>query len=175
MLRIALLRHAKSSWAEPGLLDINRPLNARGKAAAPVMGRVLASLNFAPDAILCSPAARTRETLALLLPELPERNGGASDAVFEDDLYLAEPGDLLARLRALPETVKSVLVVGHNPGLHELAARCAASGDIGQITKLHGAFPTAALALISFDQLAFKDLDPHSGHLETFVTPKDRA
>ena len=137
MLRLALLRHAKSSWDEPGLLDIDRPLNGRGKAAAPVMGRMLASLNFAPDVILCSPATRTRETLALISPELSgrarRRNGCRRSMT--SCIWLS-PASCWTDLRALPDTAKSVLVIGHNPGLHELAARSCTSGDIGQIASV---------------------------------------
>lgn len=172
MLRLALLRHAKSSWAEPGLIDIDRPLNARGQAAAPVMGRVLASLKFTPGSILCSPAKRTRQTLALIADDV---NANAAAITFSDDLYLAESEELLEYLHALPGTAQCVLVVGHNPGLHELAARLATTGDASQISRLHGVFPTAALAVISFPATSFKDLDPKTGHLETFITPKDRA
>ncbi|NOT71630.1 MAG: histidine phosphatase family protein [Hyphomicrobium sp.] len=172
MLRLALLRHAKSSWAEPGLLDINRPLNARGRAAAPVMGHVLASLKFTPGAILCSPAKRTRETLELIAADV---NASAAAVTYDENLYLAEAEELLQHLRALPDKVKCALVVGHNPGLHELAARLAKSGDVAEITRLHGAFPTAAVALFSFPDQTFEALDPKSGHLETFITPKDRA
>jgi phosphohistidine phosphatase len=172
MVRLALLRHAKSSWADPGVRDIDRPLNARGQAAAPIMGQVLASLKFVPDCVLCSPSARTRETLGLITPHI---GPSAATAVINDDLYLAEPSDILAALRALPENVQAALVIGHNPGLHELACRLAGTGDTTQVMRLTAMFPTAALAVLSFPAATFKSLDPATGYLETFVTPKDRA
>jgi phosphohistidine phosphatase len=172
MLRLALLRHAKSSWDNPDLDDFDRPLNERGRNTAPVMGQMLASLKFKPDVILCSSAKRTRETLACCEPHL---KGSATTAIVDDGLYLASAADILDRIRKVASPATSVLVIGHNPGLHTLAARLAISGDAGQIARLGDKFPTAALAVYSFPQASFAELDPKSGHLEAFITPKDRA
>lgn len=172
MLRLALLRHAKSSWDSPELDDFDRPLNDRGRGAAPVMGQMLASLNFKPDVILCSPAKRTRETLTCIEPTFTSR---PASIMFDDALYLASAADILERIRAVAAPAAPVLVIGHNPGLHTLATRLAQSGDSGQLARLNSKFPTAALAVFSFPHASWADVDHYSGHLEAFITPKDRA
>lgn len=172
MLRLALLRHAKSSWDDPRRLDFDRPLNARGKSAAPVMGAVIASLKLAPDAILCSPAARTRETLDLVMPSL---NAPVTRVLYPQALYHATPDDLLAAVRDVPAETRCILLVGHNPGLHELAHRLATDGAPTDLNRLTDRYPTAALAVLTFPAATFRDLDPDTGTLAAFITPKDRA
>jgi phosphohistidine phosphatase len=170
MLRLALLRHAKSSWDNPGLDDFDRPLNDRGRQAAPVMGQILASLKFVPDVILCSPSCRTRETLAGVA-----FGSAAPAATFDDALYLAGASDIATRIRKVTPANARVLVIGHNPGMHTLAARLATSGDAGLIARVKDKFPTAALAIYSFPQATWGQWEPETGHLEAFITPKDRA
>lgn len=137
-----------------------------------MMGQMLASLNFTPDIILCSSAMRTRETLEGMQPFL---KGSANAAAFDKGLYLASDEDILAHIRKSAPAAATVLVIGHNPGMHILAARIAASGDPGAIARLSDKFPTAALAVYSFPQATWNELDPETGHLEAFITPKDRA
>ncbi|WP_045836488.1 histidine phosphatase family protein [Hyphomicrobium sp. 99] len=170
MLSLALLRHAKSSWDAKGIDDFDRALNERGRTAAPIMGAVLKELNFAPEHILCSPAKRTRETLELIKPFVKE-----ADVTFDDQLYLTSQDTLFARLKDIPVGVKRVLMVGHNPGMHGLALMLAGTGDAKSISRLEDKFPTAALATFSFPQRTWRDLTPATGHLEAFVTPRDRA
>ncbi len=172
MLTLALLRHAKSSRDDQNLDDFDRPLNDRGRQAAPVIAQMMASLRFMPDVILCSPSRRTRETLALV-EQVFAKSPPAVD--FEKRLYLAGASDILARLRRLPADQSAVLVIGHNPGLHALAAHLAITGDAGQLARLDEKFPTAALALFRFSIGTWADLTVQSGHLEAFITPKDRA
>ena len=170
MLSLALLRHAKSSWDNSDLDDFDRPLNERGRSAAPVMGAVLKELGFAPDLILCSSPKRTRETLALIAPFI--RN---AEVAFDDQLYLTGQETLFGRLKSLPPGARKVLLIGHNPGMHGLALMLAATGDAKSLSRLEDKFPTAALAIFSFEQVAWRDLLPASGHLEAFVTPRDRG
>ncbi|HET6387865.1 histidine phosphatase family protein [Hyphomicrobium sp.] len=170
MLSLALLRHAKSSWDATDIDDFDRALNERGRNAAPVMGAALKELQFAPERILCSPAKRTRETLALVQPFLKD-----GEVTFDEQLYLTSPDTILERLKAVPVGVSRVLVVGHNPGLHSLALMLAGTGDAKSISKLEDKFPTGALAVFSFPQVTWRDVAPASGHLEAFVTPRDRA
>lgn len=172
MIQLALLRHAKSSWADPGLDDFDRPLNARGRTTAPLMGQLLASLKFVPDLVLCSPSKRTRETLESILPQV---SLGSAEIKFCESLYLATADDLLDHLRTQSGAAKQLLIIGHNPGLHMLAAKLAASGDPAQLIRLSEKFPTAALALFSFPAVFFAALDIKNGHLDAFITPKDRA
>ena len=195
MLSLALLRHAKSSWDATDIDDFDRPLNDRGRTAAPLMGAALQELNFAPELILCSSAKRTRETLGLVTPFVKD-----AKVMFDDQLYLTSQETLYARLKAVPTDVKRVLMIGHNPGMHGLAlfltmlvmmpvgekammivADASVSlvltgtGDAKSISRLEDKFPTAALAVFSFEQTSWQDILPASGHLEAFLTPRDRA
>ncbi|CAA2139352.1 histidine phosphatase family protein [Hyphomicrobium sp. ghe19] len=170
MLSLALLRHAKSSWDAKDIDDFDRALNDRGRAAAPVMGGVLKELHFAPEQILCSPAKRTRETLSLITPYVKD-----AEVTFDDQLYLTGPDTLLARLKTVPVGIQRVLMIGHNPGMHGLALMLAGTGDAKSISRLEDKFPTAALATFTFPQVTWRDLTPASGHLEAFITPRDRS
>lgn len=136
-----LLRHAKSSWKED-VDDHQRPLNKRGREAARRIGRHLPEAVGAVDLVLCSTALRTRQTLELVLAEFAVR----PVCLFEDGLYLADCDKLLARLRQLDEGVGNVLLIGHNPGLHELAAALAEPGTKPSRALVSGKFPTAARA-----------------------------
>jgi phosphohistidine phosphatase len=162
--QLELLRHAKSSWADPDLADHDRPLNARGRAAAALVGRHMHQQTPPPDLVLCSSATRTRQTLQLL--EL----GADAQVRFEDELYGAGAAGLLARLKAVPTSVGAVLLIGHNPGLEDLTRLLDRDG----LTSVHK-FPTAALAVLAFDIGAWNELAPGTGHLATFFTPRDLA
>jgi phosphohistidine phosphatase len=110
--------------------------------------------------------------LALIAPAL---KGPTAEVAFDDQLYLTSPETLYARLKAVPVNVKSLLMIGHNPGLHGLALMLTGTGNAKSISKLEDKFPTAALAVFMFPQVVWRDLLPASGHLEAFVTPRDRA
>jgi phosphohistidine phosphatase len=129
-----LLRHAKSSWDDPGLDDHDRPLAPRGVRNAAALAEHLRAGQIVPELVLCSTAQRARETLAALLPAFD----GETEILVERGLYGASAGELLERLHAVPEAVASTMVVAHNPGLEELAARLA--GD-----EAPERLPTAAL------------------------------
>lgn len=168
MLTLSVLRHAKSSWDDPGQADVDRPLAKRGVKAARRMGAFMAEKGLAPDFVLCSSAERARATLALILPELsraPHR------VLFEDGLYLAEAGALLKRLRKIPKNARHVLLVGHNPGLEDLVLELAGKGPADELAALRAKFPTAALAVVEFEQKSWRDIEPGSGRLALFMTP----
>jgi phosphohistidine phosphatase len=167
MPTLLLLRHAKSSWDSPSLDDYDRPLAKRGLKAAPRMGAEIASLGLKPDVILCSSAVRTRETLALVLPEI----GGDPEVIYDDAIYLAAPETLLAKVRALPDTAKSVMVVGHNPGMEELAALLVKDGGKADRKDMAEKFPTCALAVINFEAPGWAAVAPGAGTLARFITP----
>jgi phosphohistidine phosphatase len=152
MKRLYVLRHAKSSWDQPGLADHDRPLSGRGRRAADAIGRHLRAEGIEPELVLCSSATRTRETLA--------RIGFQGRA--ERELYGASAGELIARLRDVPPSVGSVLVIGHNPGMHDLAL--ALTGE--PVDK----YPTGALATIELD-----DWTAASGRMIAFVRPRELA
>jgi phosphohistidine phosphatase len=171
MLTLSLLRHAKSSWADPGLDDFDRPLNARGEDAAPRMGAFMARHRIAPELILCSPAARTRQTLDLVLPRLRPQ----PEVVYEDSLYLATEATLLARIRKVPTSVRHVMVVGHDPGLHALARQLAGAGRRKDMDALAEKLPTAGLAVIVLDARTWAGVKRGAGRLERLMTPKRLA
>lgn len=141
MRHVHLLRHTKSSWDEPTLADHERPLAPRGRRACKKLAKHLRREGIRPDLVLCSSSRRTRETLELIRSALK----GAVIEI-EDGLYAADSDRLLARLRELPETAGSVLVIGHNPGLQDLALTLAPGS-----AELAEKFPTGALASFAFD------------------------
>ncbi|AKR54416.1 Phosphohistidine phosphatase SixA [Devosia sp. H5989] len=168
MLRLMLFRHAKSDWPRD-VDDRDRPLSERGRKAAPQMGRFMAEAGLVPGLVLVSPARRTRETWE----RASETMGDDLPAMREDSrLYLAPFGLLLKVIGETPPSVPSLMLVGHQPGLQELAIRLVGSGGIEDRTALGAHFPTAALAVIDFEQEAWPDILPASGRLERFVTPK---
>jgi phosphohistidine phosphatase len=134
-----LLRHAKSSWKED-VEDHERPLNRRGREAARLVGQHLPAAAGAIDLVLCSSAARTRETLDLALAGFAPR----PRCLIEDGLYLADHNELIERLQQLAESEVNVLVIGHNPGLHELAMALTALDSPRARALTSGKFPTAA-------------------------------
>ena len=164
--RLLLLRHAKSSWADPGVRDHDRPLNDRGRRAAVAMGDHLRSQGWIPDLILCSSARRTCETAALLaLPaEIPIE--------IRHDLYLADPDAVRARIQTFDDATPSVLVIGHNPTTHELALDLARRGDSEALTRLATKYPTGALAVLDLDA-PWADLRRGSARLTHFVSPRE--
>ena len=168
MLTLSLLRHAKSSWANPGQQDFDRPLNERGLEAAPRMGAFMADHGIAPDLVLCSPSVRTRQTLGLVLPHFSPatycRLRGRLLSGFPRHASQTHPqtrgrrnacDDRGARSRPAP--------AGHGtPG----------SGDPEAIQALAQKFPTAALAVIVFDGRSWSKVKPGAGRLELFMSPK---
>lgn len=169
MLTLSLLRHAKSSWVDMELDDFERPLAKRGATAAPLMGQYVAQHKLKPDLVLCSGAVRTRATLALVLPEI---GAPPPEIRYDDALYLAPPETILDVLAKAPATAKHVMIVAHNPGLHALALALTGGGERSLIAELATRFPTATLAVLTFDGSDWRRLQPGSGRLTHFMTPK---
>ncbi|HLH91937.1 MAG TPA: histidine phosphatase family protein [Xanthobacteraceae bacterium] len=168
MRRLLLLRHAKSSWAEPGASDHDRPLNRRGEEAAPRIGAYLRRHQLIPDGVLCSTAQRARATWDLVAAEAP----AAPPAIYEARLYEATPRTLLDVFRHAPRDARSVLVVGHNPGLQEVATQLIAAGDLDDRERLREKLPTGGLVVIDFAIADWTKLHARSGRLERFVVPR---
>jgi phosphohistidine phosphatase len=170
MRQLLILRHAKSSWDDAAMPDRDRPLNARGRRSVAIIRQAMQDLNLAPDMVLVSTARRTLETLEALEPW--------SDAPLiepMDTLYLADTAQLMATLNAVPETVRSVLLIGHNPGLHDLATslagpRAMAGGGTAE-RRLAAGFPTAALAEFVI-AAPWCELTQSGGRLVRFLTPR---
>ena len=171
MRQLLLLRHAKSSWDDPRLSDHARPLNARGRRAAAGMAAAMRDLGLAPDVILVSSARRTLQTLEALAPL-----DGSPLVEPMDDLYLAPWPRLLDTLREVRETARSALLIGHNPGLHELAmalAGPAAMAEGGPMTRRLGeGYPTAALCEFAV-AAPWRALAAGGARLTRFLTPAD--
>jgi phosphohistidine phosphatase len=165
---ILLLRHAKSDWADPGLADHDRPLNRRGAQAALAMADHIARQGPLLDFILCSTAARTRQTLAPLL----QRLAPPPSVSFEKGLYLASENALLSRLKALEADVTTALLVGHNDGIWLLANALAGSGPKDAIARLEVKYPTAALAVLRAPVAHWRDLGANQCELVSFTTPR---
>jgi phosphohistidine phosphatase len=158
-----LLRHAKSSWDDPALGDHERPLAPRGRRDGKRVAEHLRREEIEPELVLCSSATRAQETLDLIRPAL-----GSATVAVEDGLYGASSDELLARLRQVPDEVASVLVIGHNPGLEELALVLASTGD--ELGRLEEKFPTAALATLALSQ-AWAPLAAGDATLAAYVVP----
>ena len=168
MLILSLLRHAKSSWSESRLRDIERPLNGRGERDAPRMGVFIARQRLAPDLILCSPAVRTRQTLDLVLPRLK----ASPEIVYEDTLYPGAPAAMLKRLQRVASRVRHAMLIGHNPGLQALANALVEDGAEEDLEALAEKLPTAGLAVIEFDRTSWSKVKAGVGHLKLFMAPK---
>jgi phosphohistidine phosphatase len=169
MHRLLVLRHAKSSWGNAYLADFDRPLAPRGQRAAETMAEHIAALESPPALVLCSTARRAQDTLEPLRDRLP----GSTEVRLEDDLYGADAPDLLVRLRAIPEAVGSVMLVGHNPGLEDLVRGLGRDGDSGLIARIQAKFPTGALATLAFEGPWEKLGSTGPARLESFVVPGD--
>lgn len=169
MKRLLLLRHAKAAPAESGGDDHERPLDPRGERAAAAMGVFLAQDGVRPDVVLCSPSRRTRQTWERVWRELD----GEPAVSFERGLYLAPAAALLERLRGLDATATTALVVGHNPGIEDLAVALAGAGDEDALARLRTKVPTCAVADLWLDAPHWAALAPGAARLRAFVVPKD--
>ena len=164
---LQLMRHAKSSWDDPNLDDRDRPLNARGRHAADAMGARLAAAGAVPGLILCSTAARARETCDRLVAAF----AASPPCRFDDRLYLASAGRVLALLRSLDGAPRMVMVVGHNPGMQALASALAVVAAPTLAERWRRKFPTAALAAFDFAG-EWRDLDSAAVSAVRADTPK---
>jgi phosphohistidine phosphatase len=171
MRQLLLMRHAKSSWDDPKLADHARPLNARGRLAAAAMGDAMRRLGLAPDVVLVSSARRTLQTLEALKP-------WTDTPLVEpmDKLYLASGEQLLSVLQGVAETARSVLLLAHNPGMHDLAMMLAGAPAMRQdtptIRRLAEGYPTGALAEFSIPG-PWWQLDQGGAQLLRFLAPRD--
>ena len=165
--RLLVLRHAKSSWDNPGLDDHERPLAPRGQRALEVMSSHMKASGIEPQLVLCSSSRRTRETLAGMAV------GG--EHLIEPALYSAGCEEVLNRLRDLPDHISTAMLIGHNPAVQVLVLRLTNHDGAGLEDPRRDAikrkFPTGALATVSF-QCAWNELATGRGRLEEFITPK---
>lgn len=168
--RLLIVRHAKSAW--PDLPDHERPLAKRGRRQAPLVGAWLRSRDYHPDLVLCSTARRARETWQLMAGEL-----GSSPRVTNDGrIYAAAAATLLDLVRRTPQTVRTLLVVGHDPGVADLTRALAGdrASDSGRraMARVWPKFPTGAVAVLDVSG-GWSDLDAGAAGLIDFVVPRD--
>jgi phosphohistidine phosphatase len=170
-MRLMLLRHAKSEKAEPGQRDHERGLAARGRTDTPKIGAYMARHALIPDRVIVSSARRTRETWELLAPAFAK----PPPVSFDERIYESNAEKILAVVRETGRTVGTLLIIGHNPGLHDTARLLIASGDVEARERLNEGLPTAGLAAIDFAGKDWRKLHPHGGRLDRFVTPRSLA
>lgn len=164
MKQILLLRHAKSSWDDPELRDFDRPLAPRGETDAPRMGRYVRKIRYKPDLICSSTAVRAKETTRLFI------EGARIDESlvrWNEDLYFEGPAAYLRCIREAPDKCESMMLVGHNPNMEEIATRLAGGKD-----RISFRMPTAGL--ICFESFAHKwsDIGPSTCQVKWMMIPK---
>lgn len=160
MKTLILMRHAKSSWADTDLADFDRPLNQRGLAAAPFMGKIIRHRGINPEAIISSPAKRAKDT-ATLVKEAAEFE---AELKFEEKIYEASPLALMYVTAGIDESVETAMLVGHNPGME---------GFVKALTQRVESMPTAAVAKITLNIENWYDVSANCGDLEEILRPKE--
>ena len=166
-----LLRHAKAVAEGKENGDFDRPLSPRGEKDALKMAQLFLALGVQPDKVLCSPAQRTRQTLKALSNEVK-----GLKVSFPENLYLIDHLDLLARINRVKPEVSSLLVIGHNPGMENLALHLADpvhGGDLEGLARIKAKFPTGALVALRLMNDGWKNLASGDCRLEAFVRPAD--
>jgi len=170
MKRLTLLRHAKSGWDDPVARDFDRPLNAKGRRAARVMGRWLRENGFIFDHILASPALRVVETL----DEAWEGYGRTYHPQYDKRIYLASAAALLDVVQEVPDHHDHVMLCGHNPGMEDLILMLVPdSADEPFRDQVEEKYPTAAVAELEFDVERWEQVKAASAHFARFVRPRD--
>ncbi len=169
MKTLFLLRHAKSERSPGWDNDFERPLAERGRRAAPAIGAWMRDQGRVPSLAIHSMARRAVETWRLVSTEL----GAEIPGIADDTLYLAAPEHLFKAITSAPDRNASILIVGHNPGLHQLALILVGDGSAQDIARLRERYPTGALAEIRFEVDRWSKLGPASGRLERLVFPRD--
>lgn len=171
-LHLMLLRHAKSSRAENAVADRDRPLAPSGREDAATIGQRMVAAGHVPERIVCSAALRARETLggalAALLPALPDR----ADIVFSPELYESGADGYIRTIAGLGVSASPLLLIGHNPAMHECAKMLVGSARQRHDSMLAASFPTANVAVIAFDIASWHELTPGMGALLDWLSPE---
>ena len=171
MLTLSIVRHAKSSWGDPGLRDIDRPLNDRGKGQAQQLGNYMSDEMIAPDLIICSSAKRARQTLK----QMKKNWLSEAELIIESRLYLASPNTITALLGEYGQNHSHIMIIGHNPGLHMLAHKLAVRGDDDDLAILQEKYPTGTLCGIRSKADKWKKIGKAAGTLIYLATPRQLA
>jgi phosphohistidine phosphatase len=166
-----LLRHGKSSWDDPSLGDAERPLAPRGVRALARMRKYLRKAAIRPDVVICSPARRTRQTLSEIEPAL----GRGVTVRIEPEVYAGGAAALAGLVSESTDSASSIMLIGHNPSLQDLAVSLAVDGDDALLARLTEKFPTGALAVIALPHQSWRDLGEARGTLEQLILPRELA
>lgn len=169
MKTLILMRHAKSSWSTPGLSDHDRPLNKRGRKAAPVMAAWLAMHGLVPDTVICSTALRVRETFEAMHAELPE----LPEPTFHRALYHADPGVLNAHFRGLPNSSNIAMAIAHEPGLSSYAQALGGAEAPAACRRAYVHYPTSAIAVFKARVDTWDALDGPATDFVDFAVPRE--
>lgn len=167
-LTLYLLRHAKAVVADGKTPDFDRPLAVRGHRESVELASLLADRSYAPARVLCSSSQRTRETLGPLLSAWPIN----ASIEIARDLYNASANELLVLVRKQSSDTSSLMLIGHNPGIEQLARGLVGSGEDAVLRRLHDHYPPAGLAVIEFDSEAWADIRLSAGRLSAFEAPR---
>jgi phosphohistidine phosphatase len=168
MKNLTLLRHAKSGWDDPVSRDFDRPLNPRGRKAARAVGLEMKAQGLAFDLVLASPARRVIETLEEVTAAF-----GPLEPEYDQRLYLASTATLLEIVRASPDGAQRLLVVGHNPGLEELALCLSSRDDGGLRGEVELKYPTGTMAQIGLPVERWAEVNEGIGRIDRFIRPRD--
>lgn len=168
---IYLLRHAKSSWRDGSLSDFDRPLNKRGLRARDTMAQHMRNRGYRPDVIICSPARRATMTFEAIRPVV----GDACAVDFDEGLYMGDPKALAHRIERVDDGARSVMLIGHNPGMHMLALALAEPSSTPAFNGLQFKFPTAALCVLRAQRRSWNALEAKSHQLVEFALPRELA
>lgn len=169
---LCLLRHAKSAGEQHGVGDKDRVLNDRGIRACGLLGDYFQDTGIVPNVVYCSSARRTRETLERIFNRAGWQ-AARTHITYADELYLAAPDEIAAHLRLTEDSVNTVLLVGHNPGIEELARRLTGDDPGGHRAALERKYPTGGLADFLYNGAHWRGLADGSCTLRNFVTPRD--
>ncbi len=170
MKTLTLLRHAKSGWDDPVARDFDRPLNAKGRRAAQIVGRHMRALGLGFDRVVASPAVRVTETLDAVF----DGYGSRPNVAWDRRIYLASAATLLEVVHDTPEASARLLLVGHNPGIEELVLDLVPdASDSHERDEIEEKYPTASLAELAFDVAGWDGVAARRGRLTRFVRPRD--
>lgn len=166
MSRLLLLRHAKAMWAKPGMKDFDRPLDQEGKASLDRLARTMRSIDLYPNLVVLSGSCRTKETAYGII----ERLQVEVKTIIDDTIYSGGAADYMQSIRRHGD-VPTLMLVGHNPSMEDLALALCGDGKKDGLLKLHAGFPTAALANITFP-VSLGEIERGTGYLESFMLPQ---
>ena len=169
MLTLYIMRHAKSSWANPGEKDYDRALNDRGLQDLPLIAAAMRDRGYLPDHVYCSPAKRTRLTLHGIMAAF---GNDPPDVDYVETLYFGDQGSYLDVINDHTDGT-AIMLIGHNPMCEILAASLSGKGDAQALDRMRAKYPTGAMAVLDFDVDDWSRVRPGSGQLRAFMMPRD--